>query len=205
MKIHLNLPVFKTVILFLFILFVCGFDISAQFNSSVTKSATGFVENSDASVSRQRIVGTSNINLNIESNISPTIYDLEKTAFALLNQKRAENNLTSLEWSEQVAKIARIHSENMAKHKFFNHRGKDGLMVDDRADSLGISKWQAIGENIAFNCGYENPVEFAVQRWMLSPSHRENILNNRWRESAVGVAIGDDGSYYFTQVFLLRK
>lgn len=205
MKILSNLPVFKTVILSLFVLVVCGFDISAQFNSTITKSATGYVGNSDASVSRQRIVKTPNISLNVKSNISTTIYDLEKTAFALLNQKRKENNLNSLEWSEPVAKIARIHSQNMAKYNFFSHRGIDGLMVDDRADSLGISKWQAIGENIAFNQGYENPVEFAVERWMLSPSHRENLLNNRWQESAVGVAIADDGSYYFTQVFLLRK
>ncbi len=192
-----NLPVFKTVILFLSILFICGLDVSAQFNSS----AAGFVGNGDASLSRQRIINTSAA----KTKILPHAFEMEKSAFALLNQKRAEKNLDALQWSETIAKIARIHSENMAKHKFFSHRGIDGLMVDERADSLGLSQWRAIGENIAFNQGYENPVEFAVERWMLSPTHRENILNNRWQESAVGAAIADDGAIYFTQVFLLRK
>lgn len=192
-----NRTVFRIIFFSLFILFICELNISAQYNS-LLKSATGLVESNDDSLSRQRIVKTQNIK-------SLTTFDLEKIAFALLNQRRAENNISALEWSDQVARIARIHSQNMAKYKFFNHRGIDGSMVDDRAFDSGIKNWEAIGENIAFNCGYENPVEFAVERWMLSASHRENLLSRRWQESAVGVAIGDDGSYYFTQVFLLRK
>ena len=93
----------------------------------------------------------------------------------------------------------------MANFHFFSHVGQDGLMVNDRADLFGISRWRLIGENIAFNKGYDNPAEFAVERWMNSPSHRENVLNPRWRESAVGVALSSDGAYYFTEVFLLRR
>lgn len=198
MKILFNLPIIKTLSVFLHILFVCGFDISAQFKYSTTKSATSPVKNNDSSFSRQRVIKAHNVK-------SLKTFDLEKTAFALLNEIRAKKNLNLLQWSDEVAKIARIHSENMARHKFFSHQGIDGLMVDQRADLLGVGKWQAIGENIAFNQGYDNPVEFAVERWMLSPTHRENILNNRWRESAVGVAVAGNRSIYFTQVFLLRK
>jgi uncharacterized protein YkwD len=172
----------------------CAFSASAQFNGA----AANFAAKENDEFSRKRIIKITNAK-------SSTTFDLEKSAFALLNQKRAENNLKPLEWSEEVAKIARNHSQNMAKYKFFNHRGVDGLMVDERADAFGIGKWRAIGENIAFNQGYQNPVEFAVQRWMMSPTHRDNILNNRWQESAVGVAVGDNGAFYFTQVFLLRK
>lgn len=132
-------------------------------------------------------------------------FELEKKAFALLNAKRLEMGLSALNWSDDVAKIARVHSQNMASYKFFSHTGLDGYMVSDRADKLGIRKWSAIGENIAYNRGYQNPVEFAVERWMLSNSHRENLLSNRWKESGVGVAITADGTYYFTQVFLVRK
>ena len=113
--------------------------------------------------------------------------------------------LPALEWNEDIARIARMHSENMAKYKFFSHTGLDGTMVNDRADLCGVSKWKAIGENIAYNRGYEKPAEFAVERWMQSNAHRENILNNRWKESAVGVAVSNDGAVYFTQVFLIRK
>lgn len=132
------------------------------------------------------------------------INQLERKAFDILNEKRKENGLPPVVWSEDMAKVARLHSENMAKFKFFSHAGLDGSMVSDRADSLGFSRWKAIGENIAYNRGYENPVEFACQRWMQSQSHRENILNPRWKEAGLGMAITAEGIYYFTEVFVLR-
>ena len=78
------------------------------------------------------------------------------------------------------------------------------MMVNDRADSLGFSKWRSIGENIAYNRGYDKPAEFACERWMQSESHRENILDRRWKEAAIGVSITEEGTFYFTQVFVLR-
>lgn len=129
---------------------------------------------------------------------------LERQAFNVLNERRKENGLAPVEWSEEMAKVARNHSENMARYKFFSHVGKDGLMVSDRADALGYTKWKAIGENIAYNRGYDNPAEFAAERWMLSPAHRENVLNRRWKEAGIGLAIASDGTYYFTQVFIQK-
>lgn len=128
-------------------------------------------------------------------------FELEQQAFQLLNQKRIEIGLLPLIWNENMAKVARLHSSNMAKFKFFSHRGLDGRQVDGRADSLGFNKWKGIGENIAYNRGFANPVEFTVKQWMLSDSHRENLLDKRWKESAVGIAIAEDGTYYFTEVF----
>lgn len=134
-----------------------------------------------------------------------TNFAFERRAFEEINQQRITAGLQPLVWSDAAAKIARLHSENMANFKFFSHEGLDGSMVNDRADAFGISKWKAIGENIAYNRGYNNPIEFAVERWMQSPGHRENILNGRWTESGIGIAITQDGTYYFTEVFLLRK
>lgn len=129
---------------------------------------------------------------------------IERDVFELLNAARAEKRLPALDWDNSLAELARMHSRNMANEKFFSHRGQDGSFVDDRAKKLGIFSWRAIGENIAFLQGYDNPAELAVERWLNSPAHRKNVLGERWTESAVGVAIGPDGSYYFTQVFLLR-
>jgi uncharacterized protein YkwD len=136
---------------------------------------------------------------------SPVIQQLEREAFAKINQQRAAQGLPSLLWNDEVAKVARMHSQNMANYKFFSHQGLDGRMVNDRADSVGLTKWRAIGENIAFMKGYASPVNAAVQGWLNSPSHKRNLLGQTWRESAVGVAVAPDGSYYFTQVFLERR
>jgi uncharacterized protein YkwD len=130
---------------------------------------------------------------------------IERRAFDILNQKRVECGLTALAWSEQVAAVARLHSRNMADQGFFSHIGKDGGRVGDRADRLKLGDWRAIGENLAYNRGFPDPVAKAVESWLTSNSHRASLLSGDWSESAVGVAIAADGSYYFTQVFLVRK
>jgi len=130
---------------------------------------------------------------------------LEREVFELLNAERTRRGLLELPWSDEVAKVARIHSDNMASQKFFSHRGSDGSMVDDRADRVGLSNWRLIGENIAYIRGFENPAATAVEKWLESTAHRNNLLGASWQESAVGVAITADGTIYMTQVFLFRK
>ena len=129
----------------------------------------------------------------------------EQAAFGMINQKRVEMGLAPLVWSDELAAVARLHSQNMAEFKFFSHRGLDNKLVSDRADQLKIGKWRSIGENIAFNRGFQDPVGKAVELWLDSPTHKRNMLDANWKESAIGVAKGEDGSIYFTQVFLVRK
>ena len=138
-------------------------------------------------------------------NSAAALMAIEQDAFQLINVERSLAGLPALKWSEKIAKVARLHSQNMADYDFFSHKGVDGLMVDDRADQLGLGEWKAIGENIAFMKGYPNPAAVAVEKWLLSASHRNNLMGTQWSESAVGVAVTEDGKCYFTQVFLLRK
>lgn len=141
----------------------------------------------------------------VKASVVVNTASIERIVFDLVNGKREGSGLKPLIWSDEVASIVRNHSQSMAVHGFFSHRGLDGKMVSDRADRQGLTKWRSIGENIAFNRGYDAPVEKAVELWMQSTSHRHNLLSSQWRESAIGVAVAADGSYYFTQVFLVRK
>lgn len=134
-----------------------------------------------------------------------TALSVEQTTFDLMNRERASKGLSRLVWNESIAEVARLHSINMAENNFFSHRGLDGKMVDDRADLLGINNWKAIGENIAFMRGYDKPDKVAVEKWLDSTSHRRNMLSPTWNESAIGVAYTKDGTYYFTQVFMVKK
>lgn len=199
----------KTVVLSALVLGVFPANIFTQtIKAEKTGSVGAYIRDrdEDAGLVRKRVAPTELVKTN--SFVKPgadQVLDFEKQTFALVNQKRAQIGLKPLQWSEDVAKIARLHSENMVKFNFFSHKGMDGKMVDGRADSLGISRWIAMGENIAYNRGYKNPLETAVEKWMLSPSHRENLLNDDWKESAIGIAVTEDGTYYFTQVFLKRK
>jgi uncharacterized protein YkwD len=151
---------------------------------------------------RARSVVPPKINGNSPLVVRDSNYGIERSTFEMLNSERAALGLRSLVWDENVAKLARLHSRNMANQSFFSHRGLDGSTVDGRADQLGMSNWSAIAENIAFLKGHNDPASLAIQKWLKSPSHRRNILGGGWERSAVGVAIGDDGAYYFTQVFI---
>lgn len=129
---------------------------------------------------------------------------LSRVAFDLINQKRAEHGAAPVAWSEDLARVAGVHSQNMAELNFFGHRGLDNKLVSDRADDQRLGRWRAIGENIAYNRGYSDPAARTVQLWLDSPSHRRNMLDPSWKESAIAVAVAEDGSYYFTQVFLKK-
>lgn len=129
---------------------------------------------------------------------------LERRTFEMLNEARAANGLEPLLWDDDVAELARTHSIDMARNKYFAHRDLDGLTVDGRAESFGLSGWNGIGENIAMMQGQKDPAATAIENWLKSPGHRQNILGGRWSRSAVGIAVADDDKYYFTQVFILR-
>ena len=137
--------------------------------------------------------------------LAASVATIEQQVFKLINAERAKNGLGELQWNESLAELARVHSRDMANVKFFSHRGSDGSMIDDRADRLGLGTWRSIGENIAYMRGYDDPASLAVEKWLESSAHRKNLLGPNWTESAVGVAVTEDGTYYMTEVFLVRK
>jgi uncharacterized protein YkwD len=92
----------------------------------------------------------------------------------------------------------------MSRQGFFSHATPEGLRLRERARLVGIIHYSVLGENIAYNQGYEDPGAFAVERWMLSPKHRANILSTEFRAMAIGSFVAPDGSVYLTQTFITR-
>ena len=133
---------------------------------------------------------------------SSRVATIERRAFDLVNAQRKANGLQALPWDPELARLARQHSENMASAGIFNHEEPGGMTMVNRARAQGIRGWKALGENIAYNQGYDDPAGFVAERWMISHKHRENLLNARWTRSAIGVAIAQDGRVFFTQVFI---
>ena len=128
----------------------------------------------------------------------------ELRAFALVNEERRERGQQPLRWDADAARVAREHSENMARRGFFSHTSPDGADYVRRAAAGGVTGWRALAENIAYNQGFDDPAAFAVERWMLSSKHRENILRQVFTHAGIGVARAADGRVFFTQVFVSR-
>lgn len=219
MKSYFFVHRFSNLLVLTLLLILPAANIFGQSSSAFGTLSASANKNETKEITRPRLVSPTKPNENNKSNsdnsdstkskanfspISAQAAKLESQVFEILNNTRLEKGLSPLKWSDEMAQVARQHSFNMAHQKFFSHIGKDGLLVSDRADALGYSFWRAIGENIAYNQGYDKPAEFACERWMLSQAHRENILNHLWKEVGVGVAVTDNGTYYFTQVFVQR-
>ncbi|MCU1265550.1 MAG: SCP-like extracellular [Acidobacteria bacterium] len=130
--------------------------------------------------------------------------DVERRAFESTNAARLQNGLAPLEWDRALCRMARVHSENMVRQGYFAHETPEGERLRDRAHAVGIAHFRVLGENIAYNQGYDDPGAFAVERWMISPGHRANILNNEFAQSAIGSFIAPDGTVYLTQEFIKR-
>lgn len=130
--------------------------------------------------------------------------DIEKRAFDETNLVRVKNGLPPFVWDADIGLMARNHSENMSRLGFFSHVTPNGLRLPDRARAAGIRRYSVLGENIAYNQGYEDPGALAVERWMSSPKHRANILSSEFRAMAIGSFVAPDGSVYLTQTFIKR-
>ena len=115
--------------------------------------------------------------------------------FARLNAERQARGLRTLKWDDSLANMASDWTEHMASTKDFAHRDLGS------ASSLpGISKFSALGENIAWVEGYPNEAMQLHTGWMKSDGHRANMLQPGF--DSVGIAVVcSDGRAWATQNF----
>jgi uncharacterized protein YkwD len=104
----------------------------------------------------------------------------------------------SLVVSQKLNEAAAGHARDMARRKYFEHRGSDGSQPKDRVLRAGYHS-RLTGENIAF--GPESAEE-VVAGWLASPGHCENIMDPRFQNIGVGLATGKKrGQIYWVQNF----
>lgn len=130
---------------------------------------------------------------------------LEQAVAAEINAERAKQGLAPLALSPELSRLARFYSKEMVEEKFFDHRDPAGTYVRNRVESVGVTNWTNVGENLARNQGFGDPATVAVTEWMKSQGHRQNILNDKYRETGIGVWVAPDKTVYFTQIFLTRR
>ncbi len=121
---------------------------------------------------------------------------LEQSVFNQINNYRVSKGLAGLTRNSAIDNQARNHSQNMANGTVaFGHTG-----FSERVRATGIS-FRTAGENVAYNGGYSDPAKKAVQGWLNSPGHLNNIRGN-YNLTGIGVAVTSTGRVYFTQIFI---
>lgn len=107
----------------------------------------------------------------------------------LTNEKRKEFGAPSLSYNAQLAEAARKKGEHMLANDYWAHVAPDGTEPWKFFIDAGY-KYRFAGENLARD--FSNPVD-AVNAWLASPSHRENMLSSKYKDIGVAVVEGDLG------------
>ena len=155
------------------------------------------------------------------------IRQLESRLHELVNAERVRHGLPPLKHVETLRRIARSHSEDMAKRAYFAHTSPEGRGPTDRGNLAGYNCRKGnesnytygLGENIHQTWLYksysrkngrivsyvwftlEGLAKRVVTGWMNSKRHKKNLLKATYDRSGMGVAIAKDGKVYSTQTF----
>ncbi|HEV2123851.1 MAG TPA: CAP domain-containing protein [Chloroflexota bacterium] len=137
---------------------------------------------------------------NVADAPADAVASLETHFLDLLNADRQAHGLEPLQFDTELASVARWRSEDMAQRDYFSH-DIGGYMVFQVLKDRGIA-YRVAGENLAYNTHGANETAPAAERaLMASPTHRDNILRADYTHVGVGVAVGPDGKYLYTQLF----
>jgi hypothetical protein len=127
--------------------------------------------------------------------IAVGIFLLPKTAFMasitpdrimeLTNQERARAGLNELTENDKLTQAAANKAQAILANQIFDHT------INNRKFSTWIKEtgyeYSIVGENLAIDFVTSEGV---LKAWLASPSHRENIFNNEYREIGIAVIEG---------------
>ena len=121
----------------------------------------------------------------------------EKQVFDLINEQRKKAGLKELVIDEELQNVARVKAKDMVDNNYFSHTSPTYGSPFDMMKKYGIT-YRTAGENIAGNSSNSG----AVTAWMNSSGHRENILNNAYNYTGIGVVNSSKYGKIYVQMFI---
>lgn len=106
---------------------------------------------------------------------------------SLTNRKRSEAGLSALSLNQELSAAAYTKGRDMIDKDYWAHVAPDGTQPWKFFNDFGY-KYRYAGENLARDFSNSSA---AVEAWMNSPTHRDNILNSKYKEVGIGVVEGN--------------
>ena len=100
------------------------------------------------------------------------------------NSARAQNGVASLQINSKLAAAAQAKADDMASRNYWSHNTPEGNPPWTFVTAQGYS-YQKLGENLA--AGFSDE-QSAINGWMGSPPHRDNMLDSAFLEVGFGWA-----------------
>lgn len=118
--------------------------------------------------------------LGISSNID------QKKIIEITNIERQKKGLSQVVENEALNKAAQLKAQNMFEENYWAHFAPSGKTPWDFILGTGY-KFTFAGENLAKNFYSSNDV---VTAWMASPTHRDNLLNENYKDIGIAAVEG---------------
>ena len=132
------------------------------------------------------------------TSITITVHDLGalvEEVHRLTNVERTNAGLPQFGRNQPLIQTAVVRANEIIQ--YFSHTRPDGRSCFTAFEENHV-EYRHAGENLA--AGQRSAAE-AVQSWMDSQGHRENIMNRDFGQMGVGVVMDNDGRIYWTQTF----
>ena len=123
--------------------------------------------------------------------------DIKQEVLEKINKIRIENNLTPLTLRSDLSELAKLKAEDFIANNYISHNSKKYGSIFDMLKANEIN-YNIAGENLA---GVQT-TEQAINGWMNSESHRDNILEERYQFTRIYVINSNTYGKIFVQVFL---
>lgn len=121
----------------------------------------------------------------------------EKELLSLINAQRKAYGLPELSFNSELQRVAKAKAQDLVANNYFSHTSPTYGSPFDMMKSFGI-KYKTAGENIAGNSSLSG----AVDAWMNSTGHRENILNNAYNYTGIGIVDSPKYGKIMVQMFI---
>ena len=132
------------------------------------------------------------------ANIQPlNVNTCTQEILQLVNRERAKYGIAPLTLENSLCEIANKRANEIIEE--YNEIGSCSHDGFQKYKPTILNTYQICGENIAYGGGL-NSAAAAMQSWLNSSGHRQNILNSNF--TSIGIGVAQQGlTYYFVQDF----
>ncbi len=126
--------------------------------------------------------------------------DVKDEIIELTNEVRAENGVGALTKSDLLMEIAQQRAEESAESESIEHFRPDGSYYSTIFEEYGLDRFEMQYVEIL---GWSTILDsdYIVDLWENSPGHFASMTGANKTLVGVGISVGEDGRYYFCQVF----
>lgn len=121
----------------------------------------------------------------------------EEEVLNLINEQRKQYGLPELKAYGELQRVAKLKAQDLVNNKYFSHTSPTLGTPFEMLQEEGVI-YKYAGENLA---GNETGVK-AVNAWMNSPAHKDNILDSDYEYTGIAVVDSEVYGKVYVQLFL---